>query len=114
MKVFKILKVITFVLLFVAIGGLVVMNLWNWLIPAIFGLKVISFTQALGLLVLSKILFGGFGRGGGWGGNKMHFWKDKMMERMKNMSPEDRERMKAKWGGHWRESAWKEEKSDNQ
>ena len=34
----------------------------------------------------------------------MHFWKDKMMKRMKNMSPEAREWMKAKWGGHhWRE-----------
>ena len=110
MKAFKILKVITFVLLFVSVGGLVVMNLWNWLIPTIFGLKVISFTQALGLLVLSKILFGGFGRGGGWGGNRGHFWKEKMMERMKNMSPEDRERMKAKWGGPWR--AWKEEKTE--
>ena len=114
MKAFKILKVITFVLLFVAVGGLVFMNLWNWLIPAIFGLKVISFTQALGLLVLSKILFGGFGRGGGWGSNRTHFWKNKIAERMKNMSPEDRERMKAKWGGHWRDSAWKEEKNDTQ
>jgi hypothetical protein len=113
MKAFKILKVIAFVLFFVAVGGLVVMNLWNWLIPAIFGLKVISFTEALGLLVLSKILFGGFRGGGGWGGNRMHFWKDKMIERMKNMSPEDRERMKAKWGGHhWR--AMNEEKNDNQ
>ena len=103
MKAFKILKVITFVLLFVAVGGLVVMNLWNWLIPTIFGLKVISFTQALGLLVLSKILFGGFRGGGGWGGNRINFWKNKMSERMHSMSPEDRERMKAKWGGgHWR------------
>lgn len=110
MKAFKILKVIAFVLFFVAVGGLVVMNLWNWLIPAIFGLKVISFTQALGLLVLSKILFGGFRGGGGWGGNRMHFWKNKMAERMKNMSPEDRERMKAKWGGPWR--AMGEEKTE--
>jgi hypothetical protein len=110
MKAFKVLKVITFVLLFVAVGGLVVMNLWNWLIPAIFGLKVISFTQALGLLVLSKILFGSFGGGGGWGGNRMQFWKNKMAERMKNMSPEDREKMKAKWGGRCRD--WKEEKAE--
>jgi len=32
----------------------------DWLAPAIFGLHTISFWQALGLLVLSKILFGGF------------------------------------------------------
>ena len=80
--------------------------------PTIFGLKIISFAQALGLLVLSKILFGGFRGGNGWGGNQMHFWKNKMAERMQNMSPEDREKMKAKWRGHCRET--KEQKSDNQ
>lgn len=111
MKAFKIFKVIAFVLFFVSVGGLVVMNLWNWLIPTIFGFKIISFTQALGLLILSKILFAGFRGGGSWRGNRMHFWKNKMAERMQNMSPEDREKMKAKWSGHWRET--KEEKIDN-
>lgn len=51
-----------FVLLFVVIGGFVVMLLWNWLLPAIFGIKMIGFWQALGLLVLAKILFGGIHR----------------------------------------------------
>lgn len=37
------------------------MLLWNWLMPLVFGLMTISFWQALGLLVLSKILFGGGG-----------------------------------------------------
>jgi hypothetical protein len=46
--------------------GAIVMLLWNWLAPAIFGAAVINFWQALGLLALSKILFGGFG--GGFGG----------------------------------------------
>ena len=49
-------------LVFLALGSLVLMLLWNALIPVIFGLKAISFLQAVGLLVLSKILFGGFGR----------------------------------------------------
>jgi len=44
----------------------IVMLLWNWLMPAIFGLVSISFWQALGLLILSRILFGSFG-----GGQKM-------------------------------------------
>ena len=35
-------------------------HLWNWLMPAMFGLQTVTFWQALGLLVLSKILFGGF------------------------------------------------------
>ena len=38
----------------------VVMNLWNWLVPAIFGWQSVNFWQALGLLLLSRILFGGF------------------------------------------------------
>ena len=49
--------------LFVAVAGFVVMSLWNGLMPAIFGLPPIGFWQAMGLLILSKILFGGF-RGG--------------------------------------------------
>jgi len=52
--------------LFVALGGECVKLLWNWLMPAIFGLPPIRFWQALGLLALSRILFGGFGfRGSG-------------------------------------------------
>ncbi|MFZ1080322.1 MAG: hypothetical protein WAO19_00175 [Candidatus Kryptoniota bacterium] len=51
-----------FVLLFLAIGSYVLMLLWNLLLPVIFGIKMISFWQAVGLLILSKILFGGFHR----------------------------------------------------
>src|SRR6266498_5467444 len=50
---------------FTAIGGGVVMLLWNWLAPMLFGLRLITFWQALGLLALCRILFGGFGLGGG-------------------------------------------------
>lgn len=41
--------------------GLLVMSLWNALLPAILGVKAIGFWQALGILVLSRILFGGLG-----------------------------------------------------
>jgi hypothetical protein len=51
--------------LFIVLGGIVVQWLWNWLVPDIFGLRPIRFWEALGLLALSRILFGGFGRGGG-------------------------------------------------
>src|SRR2546421_3537029 len=51
--------------IFAFIGGEVVMLLWNWLAPALFGLRQITFWQALGLLALCRILFGGFGLGGG-------------------------------------------------
>jgi len=41
--------------------GWVVMLLWNWLMPEIFGLKTVSYWQAWGLLLLSCILFGRMG-----------------------------------------------------
>ncbi len=54
-----ILKGIVFGLLAGVVFTVAVLLLWNWLMPAIFGLGVITFWQALGLLVLAKILFGG-------------------------------------------------------
>lgn len=84
------LKFALFAALAVAVLGFVVMSLWNWLMPALFGWHVISFWQALGLLVLSKILFGGFlGRRG----PHMH-WRRRMMERWEQMTPEEREKFR--------------------
>jgi Ca2+/H+ antiporter, TMEM165/GDT1 family len=74
-----------------ALFSYVVMLLWNWLVPQIFGWRHITYWQALGLLVLSKILFGGF-RGGrqGHGGK----WPRKMRERWEQMTPEEREKFR--------------------
>ncbi|MGB5819390.1 MAG: hypothetical protein WBG90_07875 [Saonia sp.] len=44
--------------------GFVIMWLWNWLMPEIFGLTTLTYWQAVGVLILSKILLGGFGGGG--------------------------------------------------
>ena len=74
----------------ITVFSFVVMNLWNWLVPPIFGWHTISFWQALGLLVLSKILFGGFRGGPGRG---MH-WRHRMMERWQQMTPEEREKFR--------------------
>lgn len=63
-----------------------VMLLWNALLPAIFGVKSISFFQALGLLILCKILFGGF-RGHGMFGRRGR----ELREHWLAMSPEERE-----------------------
>jgi hypothetical protein len=52
------------VVLFAALGGVVVQQLWNWLLPPLFGWRQVSFGQALGLLALCRILFGGVGRHG--------------------------------------------------
>jgi len=50
--------------------GWVVMLLWNWLIPEIFGLKQLSYWQAWGLLILSSILFKSFPSGGNDSGKR--------------------------------------------
>jgi hypothetical protein len=47
-----------------AIGGEIVRMLWNWLLPPLFGWHEVTFWQALGLLVLCRVLFGGIGRHG--------------------------------------------------
>ncbi len=49
-----------------ALFSLCIMLLWNWLLPSIFGFPLISFWQSLGLLLLSKLFFGGLGPRG-WG-----------------------------------------------
>jgi hypothetical protein len=45
--------------LFALIFGLAVKALWNWIMPAVFGLAVITYWQAFGIIILSKILFSG-------------------------------------------------------
>ena len=84
------LMFVPLVVLFLAVFGYVVMSLWNWLMPALFGWHLISFWQALGLLILSKILFGGFR-----GGPHRHWsWRRRMMERWEQMTPEEREKFR--------------------
>jgi hypothetical protein len=82
---------------FIGVGGWVVMSLWNWLAPTLFGLHAVTFWQALGLLLLCRILFGGFGMGGG-GGHRSGS-RRKMGERWEQMTPEERERFKQSWRG---------------
>jgi hypothetical protein len=50
---------------FVIVGGVAVRLLWNWLLPDILSVRPVTFWEALGLLALCRILFGGFGKGGG-------------------------------------------------
>ena len=59
--------------LFILIGGGIVMLLWNWLLPPLFGWPEITLLQGFGLLALCRILFGGFGKGGGGGGGHKHY-----------------------------------------
>jgi hypothetical protein len=93
------LKVLVIAAVAVTVISFVTMHLWNWVMPAVFGLRTITWLQALALLVLGKILFGGFHRhGGGCHGRR---WKGRMAERWMEMSPEERERFRAGMKGRW-------------
>ena len=85
------LKFLVLVLIAVAVFSFVVMQLWNWLVPAVIGWKVIDFWQAVGLLVLTRLLFG-FRAGFGWG-HRMH-WRGRMAERWAQMTPDEREKFR--------------------
>jgi len=101
-----ILKWIVLGTLFIVLFGLVTQLLWNWLVPALFAGPVITYWQALGLLLLTKILFG-FGRGGRKGhhqhcGNDYKsYWKQRYEQKIAAMNPEDREAFKKKMMDKW-------------
>jgi hypothetical protein len=84
--------------LFTYIGGEIVLHLWNWLLPSLFGWRQITFWQALGILVLCRVLFGGLGsHGSGRPG-----FRRRMQERCEHRTPEQREefrqRMRERFG----------------
>lgn len=75
----------------VVVLGVAVMALWNWVMPALFvGARTIDFAHALGLLVLSRILFGGFRGRRGWGEHRR--WR-----KWQALTPEERQRIEAAW-----------------
>src|SRR5216684_1254014 len=88
--------------IFTWIGGEVVMLLWNWLAPTLFGLRLITFWQAIGLLALCRILFGGFGLGGGGHRNSRRRMegriRERMTERWEQMTSEEREKFRQGMG----------------
>lgn len=97
--IFKAIKITAAVTVFILLFGFITMNLWNWLVPVLFHGPVITFIQALGLLLLSKILFGGFrGRGGRFGAGRER-WQQRMQQKFANMTPEEKEKFKSKMQG---------------
>jgi hypothetical protein len=84
-------------LLFVVIGGEVVKQLWNWLLPPLFGWPQITFWQALGMLALCRILFGG----SGLKSSVRSRVRRRMEERCESMSPEERERVRQRMRERW-------------
>ncbi len=90
-RVRRIVKFVILAALFVGVFSFVLMSLWNWLMPALFGWRLITYWQALGILVLSKILFGGFR---GARGPSRWDWRRRMTERWEQMTPEEREKFR--------------------
>jgi hypothetical protein len=99
---------VVLVLVGIAVLSWVLMSLWNWVMPALFiGARTIDFAHAIGVLVLSRLLFGGFRGHGPWGGGP---WGRRHWRRWEQMTPEEREkfqqgmasmRHRRGWGCGW-------------
>ncbi len=101
----KAVKFVFVAALFMTVAVFATMSLWNWLMPMIFHLPALTFWQTLGLVVLSRILTGGFGRSGRGGWARGRAWKRQMMQRMEAFSPAEREKfrqqMRSRCAGSW-------------
>jgi|ERR1035437_2334609 hypothetical protein len=111
----KAVKIVIVAAVGITVFGFVLMKLWNALIPEIFNAHEITFIQGIGLLVLARLLFGGFGHR--WGGRSAWKgrWKERLAEKYANMTPEQREAFKANWknrcGCSWDDSFIKKEEA---
>src|SRR6202040_378496 len=84
--------------LFIWIGGELAMHLWNSLLPTLFGWRQITFWQAIGLLALCRILFGGWSGAGHGGRSDMgRGVAERMDKRWEKMTPEEREKFRQSW-----------------
>jgi hypothetical protein len=83
--------------LFIWLGGELVLHLWNWLLPTLFGWRQITFWQAVGLLALCRILFGGLGSHGNHRSSMRRRIHQRMDQRWERMTPEEREKFRQTW-----------------
>ena len=84
------------ILLIPLIKSLILMLLWNAILPELLHVSAINYWQALGLFILCKILFGNFGFGH-FGFKNKPFRKPAFREKFMNMSPEEKEKLKQQW-----------------
>jgi hypothetical protein len=99
-----ILKCVVAAVLAIFFFGWITWLLWNWLVPTVFGGPALSYWQALGLLLLTKILLFGIGgrRGCAEGNNiRQQHWKHRFAEKISSMTPEEREALKNKMREKW-------------
>jgi hypothetical protein len=105
MKHFWLARAVKFaVILIVALGvvGVIVMYLWNWLVPALFSGPTLTYWQTLGLLLLSRLLFGGLRPRGPFGHGAHHGPFGRQMQRMRwsGMTHEERKKMREHLRNH--------------
>lgn len=113
MKNHRIIRKVKFILAaaaFVLVFSLIVMLLWNWLIPDIFKGPSISYLQSIGLIILSQILLRGFGRGFRHSHRERYaYWRKRFEEKLDKMTPEEREEYMKRCRGPWYHESWKKE-----
>jgi hypothetical protein len=85
------------IILFAFIGGLIVLHLWNWLMPPLFGWHELTVWKAIGLLALCRILFGGFG----WHRAGRYGFRHRMDDRCSRLTPEERDRFRQRVREHF-------------
>ena len=109
-KLWKVKMIVFGIVAFTAFTA-IVMWIWNWLVPDLFHGPVINFSQAIGLLFLSRLLFGGFH---GMKGGRMHnrYW-GRWKERWEKMNPEQRDKMRELWKKRCGGFYFDEEKKDD-
>lgn len=91
----KVIAIIFSVLAFIFLIPYVLMLLWNGILPKVIHVETISYWQAVGIFIISKILFGGL-KMKGCGGEKQKITQ-KLQDKWMNMTPEEKEIFKQKW-----------------
>jgi len=92
----RILKVVGIGIVALGVFGWVLKSLWNWLMPELFGVRSITYWQALGLWFLGRLLLGNFN-----GRHNDRHWRARLIDRWEKMSPEEREKLREKLRHRW-------------
>ena len=86
-----------FMLLLLFVLPFIIMSLWNAILPDVFNATTITYWQALGLFILSRILFGGFRCGGPGRGSRRRFGRAGIKEKFMNMTDDEKVAFKQRW-----------------
>jgi hypothetical protein len=96
----RVIKMIVIATVALTVFTVVVMVLWNALVPALFGGPEITFWQSAGLLLLSHILLRGWSPWRYHDGWRHDRWRKRFEEKLASMSPEEREQFRSEWRSH--------------